>query len=327
VFRNCIFRNNTSYWGGGMHIINSHVQSIVEDCLFENNIAEAGGEGGTAGGHGGGLMCYNNNYIVRRCVFVGNDAVDSGAGMVAFTSKPGILQNNVFRDQPTRGQALALRFVQLPNGPARATYEVSNCVITGTYPGRACMLTPDQNVSIVCTDIYDNVGGNWDEALGEFQRQNGNLSMNPLFCSEISTNLDVCEDSPLLAANNACGEDIGLSTAGCDSCGNSEPPPPPPGPAFQTYVSRPNPYHVSATSGGAVILYDLPTAGHVRAIVYDVTGRRIRMLEDGPVDAGTQISLEWDGMDDTGRAVASGIYVCRVEAAGQESSQRITLVR
>ena len=86
--------------------------------------------------------------------------------------------------------------------------------------------------------------------------------------------------------------------------------------------ARPNPFNPSTQ-----VLLELPAAvPHARLEIFDLAGRRLRTLVDGPLPAGHQ-NIVWDGRDARGRALASGTFVARLDAAGAVSSARLTLVR
>ena len=85
--------------------------------------------------------------------------------------------------------------------------------------------------------------------------------------------------------------------------------------------SRPNP-----TSGPNSIAYELADAGQVSLKVYDAAGRLVRTLVQGHVAAGGHDTF-WDGRDDGGRRVASGIYFYELNVAGQRQTQKILQVR
>lgn len=96
----------------------------------------------------------------------------------------------------------------------------------------------------------------------------------------------------------------------------------PSGPAtpvsLRLYRSQPNPF-ASQTQ----IRYDLPSSGAVRLVVYDASGRMVRTLVDADgVTAGPH-SVLWDGRDDHGRVVPSGVYSYRLDAGGQELHQKM----
>lgn len=86
--------------------------------------------------------------------------------------------------------------------------------------------------------------------------------------------------------------------------------------AAQLGVVRPNPFNPVAT-----VPLDLAADASVRLAVYDVRGRLVRVLADGPLAAGHH-DLRFDG-----NGLASGTYVCRLEGPGGVQTQRMTLVR
>jgi hypothetical protein len=56
--------------------------------------------------------------------------------------------------------------------------------------------------------------------------------------------------------------------------------------------------------------------------VYDVTGRRIRVLFASDLLAGFY-EVRWDGRDVVGRRVASGVYFARLESSGTTSVRKL----
>lgn len=86
--------------------------------------------------------------------------------------------------------------------------------------------------------------------------------------------------------------------------------------------NRPNPFNPRTT-----LRFALGVEGPVSVVIHDVRGRVVRTLADGAVlPAGPQ-EMVWDGKDATGAAVASGIYLARVEANGFRESLKMALVR
>jgi hypothetical protein len=74
-----------------------------------------------------------------------------------------------------------------------------------------------------------------------------------------------------------------------------------------------------------VIRFGAPAPGRVSVDVFDVQGRRVRRLLDGPVAAGVQRAA-WDGRDENGELVSPGIYFGRVQGAA-EGTVRMIVVR
>jgi len=86
--------------------------------------------------------------------------------------------------------------------------------------------------------------------------------------------------------------------------------------------SRPNPFR-----GGATVTLAVPVSSAISVVVYDVAGRKVRTLLDGRIDAGEH-EIPWDGEDDRGRAVASGVYLLRAEPAnGPPARAKLVLIR
>ena len=83
--------------------------------------------------------------------------------------------------------------------------------------------------------------------------------------------------------------------------------------------SYPNPFNPAV-----VLPLDLATdAAQMSLTVYDVLGRRVRQLWQGPLGAGSH-RFSWDGRDEAGKAVAAGVYLYRVEVDGQKEAKKTT---
>jgi hypothetical protein len=71
---------------------------------------------------------------------------------------------------------------------------------------------------------------------------------------------------------------------------------------------------------------ELPGRMRAHLAVYDILGRRMRTLLDGDIPAGTT-ELSWDGRDQTGARVGSGIYFASLTTEGIRRSVRVPLIR
>jgi hypothetical protein len=85
--------------------------------------------------------------------------------------------------------------------------------------------------------------------------------------------------------------------------------------------ARPSPASVSAT-----IPFELALGGRVHLAIFDVRGSLVRTLVDAPREAGRHTAV-WDGRNDAGGRVASGMYFFRLRAAGVEESRRVIYLR
>ena len=83
----------------------------------------------------------------------------------------------------------------------------------------------------------------------------------------------------------------------------------------------PNPLNPSTT-----ISYELGSAATVSITIYNVRGQRVRTLVSSTVQTGIN-SVGWDGRDDQGRALASGVYFYHLKAGDNVVNRRMTLIR
>jgi flagellar hook assembly protein FlgD len=88
------------------------------------------------------------------------------------------------------------------------------------------------------------------------------------------------------------------------------------------YPLRPNP-----TSGASTISFDIPDhSGTVRLALYNVRGQLVRTVVDGHVERG-RYERSWDGTDDRGQHVATGVYFARLMVDGRSSYQKLMVLR
>lgn len=85
--------------------------------------------------------------------------------------------------------------------------------------------------------------------------------------------------------------------------------------------AAPNPFNPSTT-----LAFELAAPGHARLRVYDAAGRLVATLVDENRGAGRH-EIVWDGRDDGGRAVASGVYLYRLDSAAYGATRRMVLLK
>jgi len=86
---------------------------------------------------------------------------------------------------------------------------------------------------------------------------------------------------------------------------------------FELYENYPNPFNPET-----VIRYELNEGGSVRLSVYNILGRKVVDLVEGLQTSGVY-NVTWDGRDDQGYFVASGIYLYRLTMDGRMSQARV----
>ena len=94
-----------------------------------------------------------------------------------------------------------------------------------------------------------------------------------------------------------------------------------PAPGLKLLGNHPNPFNPRTT-----IAFSLREAGHVRISICDPAGRQVRELAARHFAAG-QHAVDWDGRDGQGRAVPTGVYLCRAQTAGQIAQARMLLLK
>ena len=92
------------------------------------------------------------------------------------------------------------------------------------------------------------------------------------------------------------------------------------------YQNYPNPFNPETW-----IPFQLAEAAHVRIQIYDVAGHLVRTLDLGTKLASSYLSREgaayWDGRNDMGESVSSGVYFYTLEAGDYRRTRRMTVVR
>jgi len=90
---------------------------------------------------------------------------------------------------------------------------------------------------------------------------------------------------------------------------------------FALGANVPNPFNPATT-----ISFELPESCRARLSIYGVDGRRVAVLVDEDRPAGKH-AVAWNGLDDQGSRVASGVYLYRLEAGDFRSTKRMTLLK
>jgi Right handed beta helix region len=422
--RNCAFRNNRAEYGGAVWLggVGSH---HFEDCRFEGNSAVIARPG--VGPLGGGICVLNSTEktTFERCAFVNNRTAYRGGGGLVYNATVDFVdcvftQNSSTHAELGNGTALYILDVQrvnlervlirgndTSNGPALLIREinkpsmkvtVNHSVIAYNYPGTPVRVTGDADFN--CTNIFGHFGGDWPGSLANQLEEDGNRSVDPLFCESATDSRWVRIDSPLLADNNDCGTPLGWVMAACGHFLHSFGAKWQAGGAVVTLevdvspngsegftLERVSGAGESATlaegwgaQGGTVryvdteaplegatyrllddgrvelarsllrlrvplragvtllgafpnpfnpqteVFWQQSSDGPARVCLYDVQGREVALLHDGPALEGEN-SVLWLGVDGKGNPVGSGVYFIEVEGGGTVDRGKLALVR
>jgi predicted small secreted protein len=90
---------------------------------------------------------------------------------------------------------------------------------------------------------------------------------------------------------------------------------------YAVYQNYPNPFNPSTT-----IYYELPNSGEVNLEVYNLLGQRVRTMVNDHQEAGRH-QVIWDGNNDTGSPVASGIYIYRFRTGNYSRIFKMILMK
>jgi hypothetical protein len=93
-------------------------------------------------------------------------------------------------------------------------------------------------------------------------------------------------------------------------------------PSLELEQNVPNPFNPRTS-----IVYRVASSGSVRLRVFAPDGSLVRTLVDGAPPAHIWHQVEWDGTDDGGRRVASGVYFYQLESAGEVRTKKMVLVK
>jgi len=90
---------------------------------------------------------------------------------------------------------------------------------------------------------------------------------------------------------------------------------------FTLDQNYPNPFNPATT-----ISFAIPQAGDVRLDIFDILGRKVKMLINKKLPSG-RYTLTWDGADKSGQPVASGIYFFRVQYSETSLTRQMLLLK
>lgn len=90
---------------------------------------------------------------------------------------------------------------------------------------------------------------------------------------------------------------------------------------FILHANYPNPFN-----GSTAILFDVPKTSFVTLDLFSLLGQRIRTIFSGDAPTGTTRTL-WDGRDETGKTVASGVYFYRLTTPVSALTRRLLYIK
>ena len=156
---------------------------------------------------------------------------------------------------------------------------------------------------------------------------NGNQTWTGTYggsASDVAYSLDRTSDGGYIVAGHTLSygagvHDVWLVRIAPDPTDVDEGDPLPQG--YRLAQNYPNPFNPTTS-----IKFTVPTPSNVRIVVYDLLGREVRTLVDGHQDVGRGLTV-WDGRDNAGTVVTSGLYLCRMMTDGFAQSIRVVFLK
>ncbi|MDM7915530.1 MAG: right-handed parallel beta-helix repeat-containing protein [Candidatus Eisenbacteria bacterium] len=343
VLRNCVFRGNTSgIQGGAVCFFYSESDPRIENCVFEGNRATIIGGGVAFDGSGTPSM--------TGCVLRGNTAESGGGASVTFGTAR-IENCSFEENTASLGGALAMDCAEaaklidceihdnvaaLEGGGIRAiasAFALEDCrVVENRCDGMGgAGLLRDTNGTLLGCSVLRNEATEWAGGLfvmgGRLSAVEGEFVGNGLAVSAFETQMDIDARNSYwghasgpyhpTANPGGLGDEVGdhvlfAPWAATSAVDDRDPAIAPPA-TRRALAAIPNP-----SAAGQPVRIVLRDAGGdrsapagVRAVLFDVAGRRIRSLDaadrSGSLDDAA--GFVWDGRDAHGRVCPPGVYI------------------
>lgn len=306
--RDLVINNNSAIYGGGLMCFNySHAN--LENVVITNNIAEE---------NGGGLRCkYTSHVVLTNSVISNNESTFGYGGGIAVgdVSEPYISYTLISDNTAVYGGGVYFE---------KGDCDLINCTIVNNSAdieggGVHCYApsniiknsilwdnSPDQlfyNSEVTYTDIQEGWNGT------------GNIDLNPLFMDASNGNYHLTANSPCIDSGNPVSSydpDNTIADMGCfyfdqlvginnNQCSIID---------FQL-SNYPNPFNPTT-----LILFSIPEDSNINLSVYNMRGQKINTLTNDDYTKGSH-SVTWNGEDESGKQVGSGIYFYKLNVNGK----------
>jgi hypothetical protein len=211
----------------------------ITRCTFQTNYCAPFGNG-----YGGGLYCaFGSDPIVTDCAFIDNRAAHGG-GIATVIGAP-VVTRCLFQENQANGESFGdggALYRRSAGGPAYlidctlvgnrgvayaggiyclegSSVIVENTIIAFCTSGRAAFCAGGSTITLACSNVIGNLGGDWSGCIADQANINGNFSADPLFCDADNGDFTLSSQSPCLPGNHPDGADCGLIGAFGQGCG------------------------------------------------------------------------------------------------------------
>lgn len=293
---------------GVQHLIEAAQDAVIKGFTITDN------DNG-ANLPGNGIYSNGDNVMIANCIIKNNRT-----GIYLTNSSQASIYNNTIAHN---GVGI---FMQIHPAPKIINNIISNNTESGIYRNTGHSLG---NPLFQYNDYYGNgvnfgfYGTAWMPQPGT-----GDLYLDPLFVGGSPVDYHLTKLSPCIDAADPASPldpdgsraDIGAlfyyKSVGIESTAEAITPD-----GFYLYRAYPNPFNPATA-----ISYQLPTFSHAQLKIYNLQGQKIKTLVDEFQEAGLK-SVVWNGSDDQGRKVATGIYVYQLTAGRFSMTPKMLLLQ
>ncbi len=170
------------------------------------------------------------------------------------------------------------------------------------------------DLSAQLSSAAEEIGVTWLDMLDAIYLAGGNASVAEPYLSQIHSDLDEVislEDSILINLTSLYGHMTSVDEGGIAAGKVPE----------IDLACYPNPFNQRT-----LIDYQVPQSGFVQVAVFNLLGQEVGVLVNGHHTAGRHL-ITWDGRDERGREVASGLYFCQIRVGTMHRTIKMALLR
>jgi hypothetical protein len=327
-----IIGNSAYYSGGGFFCQNSSIS--LENVTISNNSADL---------DGGGIVCFfNSNASLVNVTISGNYASSSGGISCSYNSSLSLENVTISDNSAESGGGIWCRNNSDP--------DLVNCILWNNSP-EEIYFCEDENpntITISYSDIEGGEAGIVTNNNGTVYWLEGNIDEDPLFVGTGGYPYSLLEDSPCIDAGNpdpiyydpedpnntgyalypAMGtiindmgayggpNVIGWPVVELDDNVIIQTP------EVLLHQNYPNPFNPTTTISFSVA----QTLSFVILDIYNIKGQLVKILIDEKLPAGNH-QVTWNGKDDNGKHVASGIYFYKMKTVNFEKTKKMLLLK
>lgn len=283
-----ISNNHSNQYGGGIFCNLSEID--LYKVLLHNNTSDNGG---------GGIFCWYNDMNIVNVTMVNNSSNFGGAILCHFDSNPIIVNSILWNNSP---EAIYLSDYELP-----CSITITNSDIQGGENGiysNSCVVNwLENNID------EDPIFNNSVEDLFTLSSNSPCIDSGIAFFEwENSIIIDLDENDYVGSAPDMGYDEYGMSNINDDFLINN----------FDSILlnNYPNPFNPTTT-----ISFSIPVDSKVDLSIYNIKGQKVKMIIHDQYEKGNH-SIVWNGIDDKGKFVSSGVYFYKLLVNGKTVSTK-----